>query len=267
MRRLTEVQLEATIIMKLHQYGNDFIACQQFGSLPSARTVVPIVLTHLKPLTILDVGCGAGAWVAAYDEAGASYVIGVDGDHIRPEQLLFDAARFRVADVASRFRLERTFDLVQCLEVAEHVPPSASETLVDNLVAHAPVVVFSAAPPGQGGENHINERPYGYWRDLFEARSYALFDFLRPRIRFHAHVERCYRYNLLVYVRHDAIDSLEPSVAATRVDAQAAVPDIAPVGWRMRRRMLSVLPSSVVTRMAGVKHRMVLRRHGAGKRP
>lgn len=252
--------------MSLYQYGNDFFAYQQFGSLASARTVVPIVLSKLKPLSILDVGCGAGAWVAAYDEAGASHVAGVDGAYVRPEQLLFDAARFQVADVASSFRLGRTFDLVQCLEVAEHVPPTASETLVDNLVAHAPVVLFSAAPPGQGGENHINERPYAYWRDLFEQRGYALFDFLRPRIRFHVQVERWYRYNLLVFVRHDAIESLEPAVAATRVDARAAVPDVAPVGWRMRRRMLSVLPPSVVTRMAGVKHKLVLRRRAAGTR-
>ena len=122
------------------------------------------------------------------------------------DQLLFDASRFRPTDVASSFRLGRTFDLVQCLEVAEHLDPSASETLVDNLVAHAPIVVFSAAPPGQGGENHINERPYEFWRDLFEKRGYSLFDFLRPQIRLRLDVEHWYRYNMLVFVRHDAVD-------------------------------------------------------------
>jgi hypothetical protein len=32
----------------------------------------------------------------------------------------------------------------------------------------APVVVFSAAQPGQGGLGHVNEQPTDYWIDLFE---------------------------------------------------------------------------------------------------
>ena len=246
--------------MSLYQYGNAFFAYQQIGSLASARSVVPIVLRDLKPASILDVGCGAGAWVAAYGECGAADVVGVDGDYVREEQLLFDPRRFHAIDVAGTFRLGRTFDLVQCLEVAEHIDASASEALVDNLVAHSAMVVFSAAPPGQGGEHHVNERPYEFWRDLFGARGYELFDFLRPKIRFCARVEHWYRYNMLVFVRTDAIHSLLPEVAATRVDPNAPVPDQSPISWRIRRRVFSLLPPAVVTRMASAKYRRILRR-------
>jgi SAM-dependent methyltransferase len=249
--------------MSLYQYGNAFFAYQQIGSVASARAVAPLVLHYLKATRILDVGCGAGAWLAAYLESGASEVIGVDGDYVRPEQLLFDASRFHATDVARPFRLGRTYDLAQCLEVAEHLDPSASATLVDNLVAHAPVIVFSAAPPGQGGEHHINERPYEFWRDLFEARGYHLFDFLRPQIRDRSEIEAWYRYNMLVFVRQDAVDLLDPAVVASRVHANAPVPDLAPISWQIRRRMLSVFSPRLVTRMASVKHRMVLRRHNA----
>jgi SAM-dependent methyltransferase len=245
--------------MSLYAYGNDFFAYQQLGSLASARSVAPIVLRHLKPASILDVGCGAGAWIAAYREAGASDLIGVDADYVCDEQLLFDPRRFHALNVAGTFRLGRRFDLAQCLEVAEHVDPAASEALVDNLVAHASVVLFSAAPPGQGGEHHVNERPYEFWRDLFEARGYGLFDFIRPRIRYLAGVESWYRYNMLVFVRHDAVDLLAPEVAASRVEPDEPVPDLSPLGWRIRRRVLSVLPPAVVTRMASAKHSMVLR--------
>ncbi len=247
--------------MTLNKYQNEFFAYQPIASLASARIVAPIVLQHLKPLTILDVGCGTGAWVRAYQDAGASYVVGVDGDHVRPEQLLFDPSRFHALDLSGVFRLPRQFDLVQCLDLAEHLPPSASEMLVDNLVAHGPVVVFSSAPPGQGGENHINERPYEYWRDLFAARAYGLFDFLRPAIQFQPRVDPWYRYNLLLFVREDAVDSLEPAVAATRMRPGNCVPDLAPVTWRMRRRMLSMLPPSVLTRMASARQRVMLRKH------
>lgn len=246
--------------MSLYEYGSDFFSYQQVGSLASARAVAPIIKRNLKPSSILDVGCGAGAWVLAYTESGVSDVVGVDADYVRPEQLMFDPSRFHAINVAGIFRMGRTFDVVQCLEVAEHLDPAASKTLVDNLVAHARVVVFSAAPPGQGGENHINERPYDYWRDLFQARGYALFDFLRPQLRFRRGVEHWYRYNMLMFARADAAAEFGPGLLATRVDARAPVPDLAPLGWRMRRRALSTLPAGVVTRLASVKHRLVLHR-------
>jgi SAM-dependent methyltransferase len=246
--------------MSLYRYGDDFYTYQRIGSLASARSVVPIVMRHLRPLTILDVGCGAGAWVRAYEEAGALQVVGVDADYVHADQLLFDPARFHAIDVGGIFRMGREFDLVQCLEVAEHMEPAASEALLDNLVAHAPLVLFSAAPPGQGGENHINERPYGYWRDRFRTRGYALYDFMRPQLRYRRSVEQWYRYNMLLFVREDAAGGLAPAVAATRVDPGTPVADLAPLSWRIRRRALSALPPGVVTRLASVKHRLVLHR-------
>lgn len=252
--------------MSLDHYSDDFYAYQQISALASARSVAPLVMRQLRPLTILDVGCGAGAWVRAYGECGALHVVGVDGDDVRPNQLLFDPARFHAIDVAGVFRMGREFDLVQCLEVAERLDPAAGEALLDNLVAHSPLVLFSAAPPGQGGENHINERPYDYWRDRFQGRGYALYDFLRPQLRFLCSVEHWYRYNMLLFVRDDAVARLSPAVAATRVDPLAPVADLAPLMWRMRRRALSTLPPGVVTRLASVKHRFVLRRDASHAR-
>jgi SAM-dependent methyltransferase len=242
--------------MRLYHSSNDFLAYQQVGLLASARSVAPIIMRHLKPSSVLDVGCGAGAWVVAYRECGVGDVMGVDAGHGRCEQLLFDPARFHAIDVAGVFRLPRRFDLVQCLEVAEHLDRSAGETLVDNLVAHAPIVLFSAAPPGEGGENHINERPYEYWRDLFQRSGYALFDFLRPQVRFRRSVDHSYRYNMLLFAREDAAACFSPAIAATRIDPLAPVPDLAPLGWRVRRRALSILPPALVTRLALVKHSM-----------
>lgn len=255
--------------MSLYHYGDDFFAYQQIGSLASARAIAPVVKRNLKPSSILDVGCGAGAWVRAYTETGIGDVVGVDASYVRPDRLLFDPTRFHAINVADVFRIGRAFDIVQCLEVAEHLEPAASNTLVDNLVAHAPVVLFSAAPPGQGGEHHINERPYDYWRDLFQVRGYALFDFLRPQLRFRRGVEHWYRYNLLMFAREDAAAEFGPGLAATRIDPRDAVPDLAPLGWRMRRAALSTLPPKVVTRLASVKHRLVLSRdaHRAGWQP
>lgn len=251
--------------MNLYHYDDSFFEYQQCGSLASARAIVPLLLRHFRPRNVLDVGCGAGAWVRAYNEAGVADAFGVDAGYVQPRQLLFAPARFCAADVGAPFRVG-DFDLVQCLEVGEHLDESASDTLVDNLVSHAPVVVFSAAPPGQGGEHHVNERPYEFWRGLFARRGFGPFDFVRPRIAHRVDVEPWYRYNLLVFVRGDRIAGLDPAVAAAHVPAGTPVPDVAPWTWRMRRRALAMLPPSTVSAIATAKHRVFLAAHSGGRR-
>lgn len=61
----------------------------------------------------------------------------------------------------------RTFDLALCLEVAEHIPDHLSSSLVRFVAGAAPIAVFTAAPPGQGGTGHINEQPPEYWVQRF----------------------------------------------------------------------------------------------------
>lgn len=247
--------------MNLYQYGDDFYSYQQIGSLASARTVVPLLLRHLPVRSVLDVGCGAGAWLAAYLEAGVADVSGVDGSYVRPQQLMIEPSQFRAVDVSGPFRLSRTFELVQCLEVAEHLDPGSSATLVDNLAAHGSAVLFSAAPPGQGGEHHVNERPYEFWRGLFAQRGYELYDFVRPVLRDRHEVEPWYRYNTLLFVRREAAGTLHRDIATTWVPPEERVADVSPLLFRGRKRILAMLPVPVVTGMASLKHRLILRRH------
>jgi hypothetical protein len=139
------------------------------------------------------------------------------------------------------------------------VPPTAGPALVDNLVRHGDFILFSAAVPGQGGKGHINERPLGYWRDLFALRGYVAFDFVRPRIADRPEVEWWYRYNSLLYVRDKAIGLLPPEVRATEIAARTPVPDVSPLGMRLRKRVLRTLPAATVSHLAALKHRQFVR--------
>ena len=76
-----------------------------------------------------------------------------------------------------------------CLEVAEHLPSAMANVLVRQLTAVAPVILFSAAIPGQGGTDHLNERFPSYWRGLFEAYGYMMFDPIRPTILTDSRIE------------------------------------------------------------------------------
>jgi 2-polyprenyl-3-methyl-5-hydroxy-6-metoxy-1,4-benzoquinol methylase len=83
--------------------------------------------------------------------AGVHDICGVHRDYVSRSQLLIPDELFRAADLARPLALGRRFDLVQSLEVAEHITPAASEAFVENLARHAErFVLFSAAPPGKG---------------------------------------------------------------------------------------------------------------------
>jgi hypothetical protein len=69
------------------------------------------------------------------------------------------------------------------LEVAEHLSGKAGACLVHTLTQAAPLVMFSAAVPGQRGSHHINEQWPGYWRSLFTDEGFRLFNPIRPLIR------------------------------------------------------------------------------------
>lgn len=231
-------------------YSDRFFDYINIGARRSAGVVVPLLAKTLPVRSVLDVGCGEGVWLAAWRERGVVDIRGVDGDYVARERLLVDAAAFDAVDIAAGFALGRRFDLVQCLEVGEHLPQAASDRLVACLVDHGDVVLFSAAVPGQGGENHVNEQPLEHWRVRFATHGYAAVDLVRPAIQRKSSVEPWYRYNALVYVKRSRLAGLGRIVEVAAVPDGVPLADYASASWKLRRRVLAPLPSGVVTALA-----------------
>lgn len=240
-----------------HRYDALFFRYIEEGAVRSARIVVPTVVECLGVRSVLDVGCGAGAWLGEYLRAGVE-ALGIDGEYVDRERLLVPADRFVELDVSRPFDLGRRFDLVQCLEVGEHLPHDASSTLVGNLTRHSDRILFSAAIPGQGGEHHVNEQSYEFWRGLFAERGFSPFDFIRPRLA-GSRVEPWYARNMILYAAAEATEHLRDEVRRTRVPEGFAIPDLSPLSFRVRRSILRRLPVGVVTRLAILKHRVATR--------
>jgi SAM-dependent methyltransferase len=194
--------------MEIPAYNKGFYDGHAAEVLHSARAVAPILVEMLHPSSVVDIGCGTGLWLEAFRECGVQDILGVDNRWIRPEQLQIASERFLARDLDQPFSLDREFDLVVCLEVAEHLAPSAAGTLIDSLVALGPVILFSAAVPLQGGVHHINEQWPEYWAELFRSHGYRPVDCLRSRLWGRNDVAWWYAQNALLYVRADKVQSM-----------------------------------------------------------
>lgn len=252
--------------MTTHTYDRDFFDWVALGAARSAANLLP-VLKPLAPTSVLDVGCGRGTWLQQWRILGVSDVIGVDGDYVARESLVVPPECFTPHDLQQPFRLGRKFDLVECLEVAEHIPNASADTLIDSLCAHADVILFSAAVPGQGGEFHVNEQPYSYWRAKFRARGYAMLDVVRPRVIANPRIEPWYRYNCFLFVSKDRLPTVPDAWRNQDVTNSPDVPDVSPLAWRLRIALIRCLPSSMVTRLSRVRYLLATKLANRAGRP
>jgi Methyltransferase domain len=188
-------------------YDNVFFDGQKHGSYMSACAVLPVVQQLVSPRSVCDVGCGVGTWLRVWKDLGVQDVLGLDGAYVNREQLLIAPDEFQPRDLQAPISLDHRFDLVMSLEVAEYLPPSRSRSLVRDLTSMAPLVLFSAAIPHQGGRDHINEQWQSCWASLFNEHGFRTFDVIRPVIWDNSQVERWYRQNIVIYCREDCVAS------------------------------------------------------------
>jgi SAM-dependent methyltransferase len=184
----------------------------------SAQEVVPLILGFLTPASVVDVGCGTGTWLAEFRRRGVSDILGIDGPWIDRDVLEIPQERFLQRDLTTRLVLGRNFDLAISLEVGEHLPASAARGYVGSLTQLAPVVLFAAAIPGQGGMHHVNEQWPTYWTELFLEHAFQPVDIIRPPLWMNPRVAFWYRQNLVFFAdraRLDEYPALRTGHAAT----------------------------------------------------
>jgi hypothetical protein len=216
----------------------------------SARVIVDLMRGTLPVSSVADFGCALGTWLSVWRRAGVEDVIGVDGPYVRIEDLQIPPMLFRSHDLTSSIDLGRRFDLVECMEVAEHLPGRAADGFVACLVRHADVVLFSAAPPGQGGENHVNEQPYAYWRARFAQHGFSMFDWLRPQLVGRTDVQFWYRYNVFLFVAQHRIAALPPSIRTSEVPPGERIRDLSPWTFKVRKVLIRRLPRGLQSGMS-----------------
>ena len=141
-----------------------------------AKKAAPIVsrtIANLFPSirSVADIGCGTGEFayhfsalgfrVSACENSSYGRKLAINkGLDCHPLDLSLDPPS----------TLSGFFDAVICFEVAEHIPFDLSHRLVEYCSSLTDFIIFTAAPPGQGGTGHISEAPFEYWIAAFKLR-------------------------------------------------------------------------------------------------
>lgn len=202
-------------------YDHGFYEDLENTALPSARVIVPMIRQWFPIASAVDAGCGDGSWLSVIKETGAERVLGLDGPWVDVDQLKIGKDSFRRCRIDEKVAVEEgeRFDLSMSLEVAEHLPPNRAAGFVADLCALAPVVLFSAALPGQGGHHHVNEQWPAYWAALFADQGYRPVDAIRMKVWNDPAVCWWYKQNIMLFASDDAL-AQNP---ALRAEADAAV--------------------------------------------
>jgi SAM-dependent methyltransferase len=204
-------------------YGKKFYDKQGPSSAASAKLVVPHIVELFQPTSAIDIGCGIGTWCAALADAGVGDVYGLDGPWVEAERFALGPQRFIPFDFDTAAKpyappLPRArFDLLVSFEFLEHVDPMHAADIVAFMTATADIIVAGAAPPGQGGKNHVNEQWPSYWAKQFAAQGFVAYDALRPSIWNLEGVEPWYLQNPICYFKGSV-----PTYVAARTEKEAA---------------------------------------------
>lgn len=141
----------------------------------SAPVIADTVVSAFAPQTCIDVGCGTGELMIELAAHGVR-CWGFERATYAVDECLRKGLTIYPLDlelIPRGMKIEAV-DVAICMEVAEHVAATAGPGLVRLLCRLAPVTVFTAAPPGQGGNGHVNEQLMDYWIELFTANGRRL---------------------------------------------------------------------------------------------
>ncbi len=171
----------------------------------AANEIVPFIVNLLDPKSVVDVGCGTGTWLKIFEDNGINGILGIDGDYVDKKLLRIRAENFIDFDLEKLYESGTKFDLAISLEVAEHLSHESADVFVKTLTGLSDTLIFSAAIPNQGGQNHINEQEPNYWIKKFESEGFKLFDVLRPIFWDNDNVDSWYRQNMLLFTKNNIL--------------------------------------------------------------
>jgi len=172
-----------------------------------ANRLAPLIVERLAPQSVLDIGCGAGHWLRAFNDLGVADVTGIES-------------------ALDQFTPSRSYDVCLCLGVVHLMPMTAAEAMIAACTKASDTIVFSVPAAAIGAPGFINERLSRAWHAAFLRHGYVAHDELRPTVeeRFGRYLSS---YDLLTVFRRVAAQAdLPAAVQAALVHAGSRVDDL-----------------------------------------
>lgn len=152
-------------------YDDKFFNKNLEWNVPIAAKLAGVLIDYFNPVSVVDLGCGNAEFISEFQKKGIA-IQGYEGSRSAIEKALIDKKYIRLFDLRNKIESDKRYGLALCLEVAEHIENKFSQRLVENLTNLSDTIIFTAAPPGQGGHFHINEQPREFWVNIFKERNY-----------------------------------------------------------------------------------------------
>ena len=138
------------------------------------RDVAEDLARKLNPHTVLDVGCATGMVVSGFRDIGVE-AYGVDISEyaiskVRETEKEYVNAQDALDALPPHF--PQHFDLVTCIEVAEHLSEEAADAFIGRLCELGDYVIFSSTPYDLEDPTHINVQQAEYWCKRFAKHGY-----------------------------------------------------------------------------------------------
>jgi len=135
---------------------------------PTYHFLADLMIEHLKPKSVIDLGCGCGFIL---EKMLINGIIDIHGIESSEEVIPFISENLipfiDISDVL--LCAYAHYDLAVTIEVAEHIPEKDAAKFVNNICNSAEKFIWwTAAVPGQKGTGHINCKPQSYWESIFK---------------------------------------------------------------------------------------------------
>ena len=132
--------------------------------------VYDYIIKRFNVKSMLDVGSGLGYLPAYIFSEYHIPVIGIEGLEFNIANAIYPLNYHDLTEEAYHCS---QVDLVNCVEVVEHIDPKYLDYLLDTLT-RGKVLLMTHATPEQHGDFHLNEQYSDYWVEKLKTRGFGL---------------------------------------------------------------------------------------------
>ena len=173
----------------------------------SAEKIVSIITELIHPRSVVEIGCRDGALLQEFHRKGIR-IHGIDSPEYKKAPFWEQNKSFFSSVNLEKLRVQckEKLDLAVSLERVSDFGENQSNLFIHNLCTLSDVVLFSAAIPGQDGDDHGNQQMPSYWIKIFRENGFLVLDCIRPLIWENKEIDVRYRQNVLLFVREVALN-------------------------------------------------------------